>query len=58
MAHLDVSGDTLRNALAKRGYERYIAKAKFPLSEKNRRLRLAWALENQNWTLQQWSAIL
>ena len=55
---LGVSVDVIRAALQKRGYKRYIARQKPPLSEKNKELRLAWAQEHKDWTLQQWSLIL
>ena len=58
LADLQVSGDCIRKALYKRGYRRYIAHQKPPLSEENRRLRLAWAQEHRNWTLKDWFQIL
>lgn len=38
---LGVSGDVVRAALGRRGYKRYNARAKPPISEKNARIRLA-----------------
>lgn len=40
LAHLNVSADTIRHAMVKRGYKRYVARQKPPLSDKNKRLRL------------------
>jgi transposase len=48
----------IRHALRKLGYQRHIARVKPPISEKNRELRLAWALEHRDWTLLQWASIL
>ena len=40
------------------GYHRRIARNKPPISEKNRKLRVAWAKEHENWTREQWDKIL
>jgi len=48
----------IRFALRKRGFKRYIALAKPPLSEANQRKRLAWAEEHVNWSKDQWCQIL
>jgi DNA-binding CsgD family transcriptional regulator len=50
---LPVSKNTLRRALARRGYHRYKALRKPPLSNRTRALRLTWALEHVNWTREQ-----
>lgn len=55
---LNVSADVIKDALGRRGYKRYIAMAKPPISEKNRQLRLAWAREHENWTMRDWCMIL
>ena len=55
---LFVSEAIIRRALRKEGYFRRIARKKPPISEKNARLRLAWALEHVNWTREQWDLIL
>lgn len=57
-SHFRVSSEVIRKAVAKRGYKKYIARQKPPLSKKNRELRLAWAEEHKNWTLQDWLYIL
>lgn len=57
-SHFKVSGDVIRKAIAKRGYKKYIARQKPPLSQKNRDLRLAWAQEHKDWTLEDWCKIL
>jgi transposase len=48
----------IRHALRGRGYARYIAYAKPPLSEENKRLRLKWAEAHKNWSREQWWNIL
>lgn len=58
LPHLNASSDQIKAALYKRGFKRYVARQKPPLSEKNRRDRLAWALEHVNWTREQWCLIL
>ena len=40
------------------GYYRRIARKKLPISEENRLRRLAWAIEHENWTREQWNTIL
>ncbi|KAJ5095272.1 transposable element tc1 transposase [Penicillium argentinense] len=55
---LSISVETLRRALAKRGYHRCNALRKHPLSDRTRALRLNWALEHVNWTYEQWKMIL
>ena len=44
----DVSAEAIRAALKKAGYARRLARKKPFISEKNRRLRLAWATEHLN----------
>jgi len=53
-AHFNVSKDTIRRAFFKRGYQCYPITSKPPLSEKNRRIRLEFALTHGEWTLEQW----
>ncbi|KAH6132891.1 hypothetical protein HBI64_076230 [Parastagonospora nodorum] len=53
-----VSEYAIRYALRSAGYSRRIALAKPPLSEANRRARLAWAQAHVGWTLEQWNHIL
>ena len=57
-AHWGASEYAIRYALRKRGYKRYVARAKPPLSEQNKAIRLQWALEHVNWTREQWMLIL
>jgi transposase len=57
-SHWNVSEHTIRHALEKRGFRRYAARLKPPLTETNRRKRLAWAYEHKDWTREQWSLIL
>ena len=54
----DVSADAIHTALKRAGFSRRLARKKPPISEKNRLLRLAWAIEHLDWTLEQWAAIL
>jgi hypothetical protein len=56
--HWNVTQYSIRHALCGRGYTRRIALAKPPLSEQNKRIRLAWATEHVSWTLEQWWNIL
>ena len=56
--HWEVSQDIIRKALKRRGYSRCLARQKPPLSDVNQRKRLAFALEHEHWTIQDWSAIL
>jgi hypothetical protein len=58
--HLDMgySQWVIRSVLLSRGYRRYIARRKAPLSPENRQQRLLWAQVHLNWTLSQWEAIL
>lgn len=53
-----VKKQAIRTALLREGFHRRLAMRKPPISEKNRQLRLAWALEHVNWTLEQWYQIL
>ena len=55
---LPVGTTALTRALKKRGYTRCKALRKPPLSDEHRRVRLAWALEHVNWTIEQWNRIL
>jgi len=48
----------IKRALYRLGFRRRIARRKPPLSEKNQRLRVAWAEEHKNWTFEQWAEIL
>jgi transposase len=57
-SHWNVGEYVIRNALRSRGYARRIARAKPPLSEQNRQIRLEWAEAHVNWEPQQWWKIL
>jgi hypothetical protein len=46
------------SAFKSRGYSRHIARKKPVISEKNRVLRLQWAMEHLDWTPEQWAIIL
>jgi hypothetical protein len=46
--HWRVGEDTIRRALRGRGYFRRIARAKPPLSDVNRQIRLQWARDHVN----------
>ena len=48
-----VKKDTIRTALLRKGFHRRLVMRKPPISEKNRRLRLAWAQEHEQWSLEQ-----
>jgi ketohexokinase/beta-glucosidase len=57
-SEFQVGPEAIRSALRRRGYKRYIARQKPPLSEANKRERLYWAQEHVNWTREQWCSIL
>lgn len=48
----------IRSTLKRLGYRRYVALLKPPISENNRLLRLAFAHEHRDWSLDQWKSIL
>lgn len=56
--NLPVGETALARALRKRGYHRCKSLRKPPLSEQSKHIRLAWALEHINWTMEQWCRIL
>jgi hypothetical protein len=56
--NIGVKKGAIRAALEKEGFHRRLAMRKPPISEKNRRLRLQWAQEHVNWTMDQWYKIL
>jgi transposase len=47
----------VRNALRNEGFARYVARRKPPISERNRLLRLSWALTHVHWTPEQWKRL-
>ena len=53
-----VKKDAIRTALLREGFHRRLAMRKPPITEKNRKIRKAWALEHVNWTMAQWYEIL
>jgi Transposase len=53
-----VKKDAICSALLREGFHRRLAMRKLPITEKNRKIRLAWAKEHVNWTLEQWYQIL
>lgn len=53
-----VKKQAIRTALLREGFHRRLAMRKPPISEKNRQIRLQWALEHVDWTLEQWYQIL
>ena len=58
LLNLNVSYYCVRTALRNAGYARRVARRKPPISEKNRRARLAWATQHVEWTMDQWKKIL
>ena len=50
--------EAIKYALKSRGYKRFPARSKPPLSDANRQQRLQWAQEHKNWTKEQWGTIL
>lgn len=53
-----VKKDAIRSALLREGFHRRLAMRKPPISEKNQKLRKAWAEEHVKWTMDQWYQIL
>jgi transposase len=53
-----VKKQAIRTALLREGFHRRLAMRKPPISEKNQKLRLDWALEHVKWTMEQWYQIL
>jgi len=49
-----VKKQAIRTALLREGFHRRLAMRKPPITEKNRKIRLAWAEEHVKWTLEQW----
>ena len=58
LEHWEISEYTIRYALIGRGYARYVALAKPPLSDDNKRIRLAWAEAHVSWGIEEWRVIL
>ena len=56
--HWGASESSVRYALRSRGYTRCVALAKPPLTEDNKRIRLEWAKQHVNWTVDEWWTIL
>jgi transposase len=54
---VSVTSRTIQNRLNKAGYLGRVARKKPLLSEKNRKLRLQWALEHQHWTIEDWKKV-
>jgi transposase len=48
----------IKHALYRLGFRRRVARKKPPITETNRRKRLAWALEHKDWLPEQWAKIL
>jgi len=48
-----VKKQAIRTALLREGFHRRLAMRKPPITEKNRKIRLAWAKEHVKWTLEQ-----
>ncbi len=55
---INIGWYAIRNALRRAGFSRRVARRKPPISEKNRRARLRWAIEHVGWTYEQWKKIL
>ncbi|KAJ5206866.1 hypothetical protein N7491_002501 [Penicillium cf. griseofulvum] len=55
---LNISVDSLRRTLIRRGYNRRIAIGRPDIKEKNILERLEWALEHVNWTREDWCRVI
>jgi transposase len=53
-----VTEHVIRRALQRRGYSRCVARAKPPLTERSKAIRLQWALDHVDWEPWQWWRIL
>jgi hypothetical protein len=53
-----IKKQAIRLALLREGFHRRLAMRKPPISEKNQRIRKAWAEEHRTWTMEQWYQIL
>ena len=53
-----VKKQAIRTALLREGFHRRLAMRKPPITEKNQKIRKAWALEHVNWSIEQWYQIL
>ena len=53
-----VKKGAIRAALEKEGFHRRLARRKPPISETNRKIRLAWAQAHVTWTQEMWNQIL
>ncbi|KAF6816267.1 hypothetical protein CSOJ01_03116 [Colletotrichum sojae] len=49
---------TIRSTLRRLGFKRYVARQKSVISKETRQMRLTWALEHINWTIDDWKKIL
>jgi hypothetical protein len=53
-----ISKNTIKRRINEAGIFGYVAASKPYVNEKQRKNRLEWALEHQNWTIEQWSNVL
>ena len=58
LLHLNVTPQTIRNALRRAGLKSAVKQKKPFLSKTHRRRRLEFALEHQHWTLEDWSRVV
>ncbi|KAI0994076.1 hypothetical protein K3495_g14107 [Podosphaera aphanis] len=53
-----VGQDAIRNTLRRRGYPRYLAQSKPPLTEKHQIFRMQWAQRRFNFTFEDWCKVV
>ena len=54
----NVGEEAVKNSLQQRGYGRYVARNKPPLSPENKRLRLEWAYRHINFSIDDWCKVI
>lgn len=54
----NVGQDAIRNALKRRGFSRYVARRKPPLTDEHTRLRLEWAERHFHFEFEDWCRVI
>lgn len=57
-ANISACHDILKAAFKKEGYNRRVGRKKIFLDQRKKNLRLAWALERQHWTIEDWRHVI
>src|SRR5208282_171060 len=56
--HFYIHENTIRNVLSKTGYHHRIARRRSYLNKRDRKRRLKFAKEHENWTMEDWTRVL